>query len=88
MRTNRLTPDIENHVADLDPGSDGYGFGLTVAVRERAGTLMGSLGDFYWNGAWGTLWWADPAEDLAVVFMVQIPGLQRRRFRPIVQAQV
>ena len=51
MRTNRMTPDIENRIAELDPNSDGYGFGLTVAVRERASTLMGSPGEFYWNGA-------------------------------------
>ena len=25
---------------------------------------MGSAGDFHWNGAHGTLWWADPTEDL------------------------
>ena len=78
MRTNRLTPDIENRIAELDPNSEGYGFGLTVAVRERASTLMGSPGEFYWNGAYGTLWWADPAEDLAVVFMAQVPGEQRQ----------
>jgi CubicO group peptidase (beta-lactamase class C family) len=88
MRTNRMTPEIANHIADLDPNSDGYGFGLTVAVRDRASTLMGSLGEFYWNGAYGTLWWADPVEDLAVVFMCQVPGLQRRRFRPIINALV
>ncbi len=88
MRTNRMTPDIENRIAELDPNSEGYGFGLTVAVRERASTLMGSLGEFYWNGAYGTLWWADPAEDLAVVFMAQVPGLQRRDYRPLVNALV
>jgi CubicO group peptidase (beta-lactamase class C family) len=88
MRTGRLTPDIENRIPALDPGSDGYGFGLTVAVRERVGALMGSLGEFYWNGAWGTLWWADPVEDLAAVFMVQVPGEQRRRWRPVVNALV
>ncbi len=88
MRTDRMTPDIENHIAALDPNSDGYGFGLTVAVRSQASTLMGSPGEFYWNGAYGTLWWADPVEDLAVVFMAQVPGLQRRRFRPIVNALV
>ena len=88
MRTNRLTPEIENRIAALDPNSEGYGFGLTVAVRERASTLMGSLGEFYWNGAYGTLWWADPAEDLAVVFMAQVPGEQRRRFRPLINALV
>jgi CubicO group peptidase (beta-lactamase class C family) len=88
MRTSRMTPDIENRIVGLDPNSDGYGFGLTVAVRERAGTLMGSLGEFYWNGAYGTLWWADPAEDLTVVFMAQVPGEQRRRYRPLINALV
>jgi len=88
MRTDRMTPDIENRIVELDPNSDGYGFGLTVAVRQRAGTLNGSVGDFYWNGAYGTLWWADPTEDLAVVFMAQVPGEQRRRYRPIINALV
>lgn len=88
MRSNHLTPEIENHIAALDPNSEGYGFGLTVAVREQSGTLMGSLGEFYWNGAYGTLWWADPKEDLAVVFMAQVPGEQRRRYRSLVNALV
>jgi CubicO group peptidase (beta-lactamase class C family) len=88
MRTNRMTADIENRIAELDPNSEGYGFGLTVAVRERAATLMGSLGEFYWNGAYGTLWWADPTEDLAVVFMAQVPGEQRRRYRPLINGLV
>ena len=88
MRTDRLTPEIENRIPGLDPNSEGYGFGLTVAVRARASTLMGSPGEFYWNGAYGTLWWADPAEDLAVVFMAQVPGEQRRRFRPLINALV
>jgi len=88
MQTNRMTPEIENRIAELDPNSDGYGFGLTVAVRQRTSTLMGSLGEFYWNGAYGTLWWADPEEDLAVVFMAQVPGLQRRRWRPVVNGLV
>jgi CubicO group peptidase (beta-lactamase class C family) len=88
MRTNRMTPDIENRIPGLDPNSEGYDFGLTVAVRERASTLMGSPGEFYWNGAYGTLWWADPVEDLAVVFMAQVPGEQRRRFRPLINALV
>jgi CubicO group peptidase (beta-lactamase class C family) len=88
MRTNRMTPEIENRIAELDANSEGYGFGLTVAVREKVSTLMGSPGDFYWNGAYGTLWWADPVEDLAVVFMAQVPGEQRRRYRPLINSLV
>jgi len=77
MRTNRMTPNVKNRITELIPSSDGYGFGLTVAVREGANAFMGSAGDFHWNGAWGTLWWADPKEDLAAVFMVQVPRLER-----------
>ena len=88
MRTDRMGPEIENRIAALDPNSDGYGFGLSVAVRSRPSAMMGSLGEFYWNGAYGTLWWADPKEDLAVVFMCQVPGEHRRRFRPMINALV
>jgi len=77
MRTNRMTPSIANRMAELIPSTNGYGFGLTVAVREGANAFMGSAGDFHWNGAWGTLWWADPEEDLAAVFMVQVPRLEQ-----------
>ncbi len=89
MRTNRMTPTIANRIAELDPSSDGYGFGLTVAVREEANALMGSVGDFHWNGAWGTLWWADPTEDLAAVFMVQVPGSEQAKiYRPLINSLV
>jgi len=89
MRANHMTSNIANRIAELDPSSEGYGFGLAVAVRERASSLMGSKGDFHWNGAWGTLWWADPKEDLTVVFMVQVPSFQRAmRYRPLVNSLV
>jgi CubicO group peptidase (beta-lactamase class C family) len=88
MRTDRLSPDIDNPMEAQDPNAEGYGFGLTVAVRSRPSTLMGSLGEFYWNGAWGTMWWADPEEGLVAVFMIQVPPEQRGHWRPIVNAMV
>src|SRR4051794_758448 len=91
MTSNQMTPDIDNRVAVTDPNGAGYGFGVTVAVRPAAGGgsgIMGSPGDFYWNGAYGTLWWADPKEQLAVVFMTQTPGDQRREYRRLVNGLV
>ena len=32
--------------------------------------------------------WADPTEDPAAVFMVHVPGEQRRRWRPVVSALI
>jgi CubicO group peptidase (beta-lactamase class C family) len=55
-------------------GFAGMGFGLTVAVaKEPAATqVIGSPGEYMWGGAASTIFWVDPAEDLAVVFMTQL----------------
>jgi CubicO group peptidase (beta-lactamase class C family) len=70
----------------VDPSLGGYGFGLTVAVRRHAGgsAFMGRPGAFGWSGVFGTFFFVDPAERLAVVLMSASPGDIRRRFRVIV----
>ncbi len=70
----------------IDPGLSGYGFGLTVAVRRNAGgsAFMGAPGAFGWSGVFGTFFWVDPVEELAVVLMSHVPGELRRRYRVIV----
>ena len=57
-----------------ETGFDGVGFGLTMAMSlgERETQTVGSRGDFYWGGAASTIFWVDPVEDLAVVFMTQL----------------
>jgi len=53
----------------------GYTWGLGLAVREQRGLapMAGSAGDFFWPGAFATYWWADPKEEMVVVFMTQSP---------------
>ena len=53
--------------------NDGIGFGLGFAmVLDTAkNQSIGSVGEYYWGGAASTIFWIDPSEDLAVVFMVQ-----------------
>ncbi len=70
----------------VDPGLDGYGFGLTVTVRRNPGgsAFMGAPGAFGWSGVFGTYFWVDPKEELAVVLMSHVPGELRRRYRVIV----
>jgi len=55
-------------------GFAGMGFGLTVAVAKAPALtqVIGSAGEFMWGGAASTIFWVDPAEDLAVVFMTQL----------------
>jgi CubicO group peptidase (beta-lactamase class C family) len=77
---------IEGGPDRMDPGLAGYGFGLTVAVRKNPGgsAFMGAPGAFGWSGVFGTFFWVDPAERLAVVLMAHAPGEMRLRYRRLV----
>jgi len=58
------------------PGKGSVGFGFDFAVRtaqpKDAAENRGAVGEFFWDGAETTLFWVDPANDLAAVFFVQI----------------
>ena len=83
MTSDHLGPDIKNQVAGTEPHRDGYGFGLGVAVRLHDGVAAtpGSKGDYTWNGANGTSFWADPQERLVVVVGTAAPGEIRKYYR-------
>jgi CubicO group peptidase (beta-lactamase class C family) len=90
MLANQLGPEVKNLVGNADPTRADYGFGLGLAVRTTEGVvrMMGSVGDFSWPGASGTNWWADPREDMAVVWMAQSPGTIRWKYRQMINALV
>ncbi len=90
MLTNQLGPEVKNLMPSTDATRTDYGFGLGLSVRTEAGRgrVMGSVGDFSWPGASGTNWWADPKEELAVVFMAHSPGPIRWHYRQVINALV
>ena len=58
-------------------------------VRWNAGIdINGSAGDYSWGGAYGTFFWVDPKENLAVVFMAHTPGVIRQYYRALLGAMV
>jgi CubicO group peptidase (beta-lactamase class C family) len=65
----------------------GYSFGLGFTVRTHVGLapLAGTVGDYSWGGAFGTYFWIDPKEQLAVVFMAAAPSDIRTYFRTLVK---
>jgi CubicO group peptidase (beta-lactamase class C family) len=69
---------------------DGFGFGFGVAVRTQAGVagVPGTAGEFLWSGASGTMFWVDPQEEMAVVFLANTPGPVRRHYRELVKTLV
>ena len=87
MTSNHLGPGIDNRVAAIEPHREGYGFGLGVAVRVQPGlaAVPGNAGEYTWNGAYGTGFFADPKEKLVVVFGTAAPGELRKYYREQMQ---
>jgi CubicO group peptidase (beta-lactamase class C family) len=90
MTSDHLGPDVKNFVPSVEGHRDGYGFGLGVAVRRHEGVAAttGTKGDYTWNGANGTLYWADPQEKLVVVVGTAAPGEIRKYYREQMAALV
>lgn len=90
MTSNHLGPEIRNTVGNVEPHREGFGFGLGVAVRTTAGlsAVPGNPGEYSWNGAYGTQFFADQKEKLVVVVGTAAPGDLRKYYREQVQAIV
>jgi CubicO group peptidase (beta-lactamase class C family) len=50
---------------------NGFGLGFAVSLGTAKNQVSTTSGEYYWSGAASTLFWIDPVEDLAVVFMTQ-----------------
>ena len=78
-----------NHVGQLfNGGSQGFGLGFSVTTELGRTADYGSPGVFGWGGAYFTLFWVDPREQLVAVLMTQLlpsRGLDlQEKFRTLV----
>ena len=60
-----------NHVGTLY-GTQGFGLGFWITQDLGAATELGSEGAFGWGGAYHTVYWVDPAENLVALLMCQL----------------
>jgi CubicO group peptidase (beta-lactamase class C family) len=90
MTANHLGREINNRVGIVEGYREGFGFGLGVAVRTSSGlsAVPGNPGEYTWNGAFGTAFFADPKERLVVVVGTAAPGELRKYYREQVQDMV
>ncbi len=85
----RMTVDsmITNQVGALpvDVRGPGYGFGLGFGVLTNPARAVDALsaGSYTWGGAYGTLYWADPIEDLIGILLIQIRPYTHFNIRPM-----
>ena len=61
----------------------GYSFGLGFAILSDAGKSRDHLtpGSFTWGGAWGTVFWIDPVEEMIGIMMTQITSYRHLSVR-------
>ena len=74
---SRYAPRTLTGFGDIGPTPMmGQGFGLGFAVRTEPGRnpLPGSVGSFYWTGAYGTTFYIDPQQKLVIIMMIQLPS--------------
>lgn len=64
-----------NHIGTLEfPWQTGVGFGLGFSVNQDLGQYarLSSKGEYGWGGAYHSVYWVDPAEELVVVYFTQL----------------
>jgi CubicO group peptidase (beta-lactamase class C family) len=89
MTSDHLAPNVRNgNPTLLQPG---HRFGLGFAIRRDPGmaATVGTVGEYFWGGLAGTVFWVAPGEELIAMMMIQAPGQRdyyRYLFRNLVYA--
>lgn len=60
-----------NQIAHLKEGKNNFSLGFSITTAEQAARYPIPEGTFDWGGAFGTQYWADPAEGIVGVILTQ-----------------
>lgn len=86
MATDQLDPRVTERSWLNGKGNGGFGIDFFVRTGQPrdASENRGAVGEYFWDGLASTLFWVDPANKLAAVFLVQVipfDGTLHRDFR-------
>ena len=74
MTTNHAPPGhpiIGDANSATSEATRGYGFGFGVRTSQTKSAVAGSVGEFFWSGAFSTTFWVDPKEKLVGLEVTQ-----------------
>ncbi len=89
MASDHLGPNVRNGTPALLAPGHGFGLGFCVRLVPGMASTPGTVGEFYWGGLAGTIFWIAPQEELVAMMMIQGPGQRdyyRQLFRNLVHA--
>lgn len=80
MATNHLSDSVTSRMWLPSKGQVGFGIDFAVRLRpaQSAEENVGTVGEFFWDGAASTLFWVDPKNKLTAVLFVQIFPFDRK----------
>ncbi len=80
MATNHLSDSVTSRMWLPSKGQVGFGIDFAVRLRpaQSAEENVGTVGEFFWDGAASTLFWVDPKNELTAVLFVQIFPFDRK----------
>jgi CubicO group peptidase (beta-lactamase class C family) len=86
---NRKTLELMtiNHVDEKQGPGAGFGLGVGMTTDLAKSGVIGSVGQYYWSGAYCTYFFVDPKEEMVAVLMTQTApysGYYNRKFRQFV----
>lgn len=73
MATDHLDPQISDRSWLPEKLNGGFGFDFAVRTGQPKSPQenRGAVGEFFWDGAWSTLFWVDPANKLIAIYFTQ-----------------
>lgn len=82
----------QNQVGDVYPApGEGFGFGFGVITDLEAYDHLGSVGQYYWAGAYSTYFFIDPKEEIVAILMTQLApsmGSRGKKLRQMIYQAV
>ncbi|WP_157976191.1 serine hydrolase domain-containing protein [Lewinella sp. IMCC34191] len=73
-----------NHVGDMRGNGEGFGLGFGIITDVAENGVLGSEGQYFWNGAYSTFFFIDPSEHMIAILMSQrspYSGYHEKMFR-------
>jgi CubicO group peptidase (beta-lactamase class C family) len=89
MTADHLGPQVRIANTNLLPAGHRFGLGFAVRTEQGIAPAVGTVGEYFWGGLAGTVFWVVPNEELFAIIMIQGPGQRdyyRYLFRNLVYA--
>jgi len=72
LSANSVRLMTSNQIGKIDFGTEKFGLGFALVTEQSAGEYPTNVGTFAWGGAFATSYWADPKENMSILFYKQI----------------